>query len=68
MPRSVLHRPAFAPAPGFVLKAVLGEMAAVVLEGQRALPGKALALGFRFRFPVLEDALRALLAPGSRVA
>lgn len=59
----VLRRPAFAPAPAFAIRAAMGEMAALVLDGQRALPAKALALGFRFRFPDLEPALRDLLAP-----
>ncbi len=60
----VLRRPAFAPAPAFAIRAAMGEMAALVLEGQRALPAKALALGFRFRFERLEPALADLLAPG----
>ena len=59
----VLHRPAFAPAPAFAIRAAMGEMAALVLDGQRAIPAKASALGFRFRFPALEPALRDLLAP-----
>ncbi|MHB8798095.1 MAG: TIGR01777 family oxidoreductase [Thermoanaerobaculia bacterium] len=59
----VLRRPAFAPAPAFAIRAAMGEMAALVLDGQRALPAQALALGFRFRFPDLEPALRDLLAP-----
>ncbi len=59
----VLRRPAFAPAPAFAIRAAMGEMASLVLDGQRALPAKALALGFPFRFPDLEPALRDLLAP-----
>ncbi len=59
----VLRRPAFAPAPAFAIRAAMGDMAALVLDGQRALPRKALALGFHFRFPELEPALRDLLAP-----
>ena len=60
----VLRRPTFAPAPAFAIRAAMGEMAALVLDGQRAHPHKALALGFPFRFPDLEPALRDLLAPG----
>jgi uncharacterized protein (TIGR01777 family) len=53
-----LHRPAFMPAPSFALRLVLGEMAdALLLSGQRALPAKAERLGFRFRFPRVEEAL-----------
>jgi len=57
----VLRRPHLLRAPAFALRAVLGEMADVVLTGQRAVPARALALGFRFRFPSLEPAFRDLL-------
>jgi uncharacterized protein (TIGR01777 family) len=57
----VLRRPHLLRAPAFALRAVLGEMADVVLTGQRAVPARALASGFRFRFPSLEPALRDLL-------
>ena len=60
----VLRRPAFAPAPAFAIRAAMGEMASLVLDGQRALPAKATALGFRFRFERLEAALRDLLSRG----
>ncbi|MBD9478802.1 TIGR01777 family oxidoreductase [Pseudoxanthomonas sp. PXM02] len=59
----VLRRPAVLPTPAIVLKAGFGEMAQLLLTGQRVLPAHALAEGFAFRFPVLEDALRDLL-PG----
>ena len=42
------------PAPAFALRLRLGEMADVVLSGQRVLPAKAQSLGFDFRYPVLE--------------
>ena len=48
---SALRRPSWLPAPGFALRLVLGEMAdALLLSGQRILPAKANALGFRFAF------------------
>ncbi len=57
-----LGRPAVLPAPGFALKLLLGEMAqALLLEGQRVYPQKALDAGFRFQFPKLEEALADLL-------
>jgi len=64
----VLGRPSLLPAPAFVLRAVMGEVADVVLTGQRAVPAALEALGFRFRFPVLEPALRDLLTPGREAA
>jgi uncharacterized protein (TIGR01777 family) len=52
-----LHRPAIFPTPGFVLRGVLGEVASVVTTGQRALPKRALSLGYSFQFPHLDAAL-----------
>ncbi len=56
-----LRRPAFIPVPGFVLQLVLGEGAALVLTGQRALPHALEASGFTFAYPRLEQALSNLL-------
>jgi len=57
-----LHRPTWFPVPGFVLRLALGEMAdALLLEGQRAVPRKAMNAGFTFRFPELSEALQDLL-------
>ena len=57
----VLHRPAFLPTPALALRLALGEMAdALLLGGQRVLPAKAQALGFTFRYPLLEPALRSI--------
>jgi len=56
-----VHRPAFMPAPAFALRIMLGEMAdALLLSGQRAVPARAERLGFRFRYPRLDEALDAL--------
>ncbi len=58
---AVLGRPSWLPVPAFALKLALGEVASMVLEGQRATPLKLLDLGFTFRFPDAESALRDLL-------
>lgn len=55
-----LGRPAFFAAPEFGLKLLMGEMAAVVLASQKAVPAVALASGYRFRWPELPGALRNL--------
>ena len=53
-----LHRPAFLPVPAFGLKLLFGEMAeGTVLPSQRVLPSRALAEGFTFHYPTLEEAL-----------
>lgn len=55
-----LHRPSLAPAPGFALRLVLGEMADMLLNGQRAVPQRLLEMGYVFRFPEALQALRNL--------
>jgi uncharacterized protein (TIGR01777 family) len=52
-----VNRPALFPVPPAVLKLALGEMARLLLTGQRALPERLQAEGFEFQFPTLEAAL-----------
>jgi uncharacterized protein (TIGR01777 family) len=56
----VLKRPSWAPVPGFVLSLLLGEMADMLLGGQRALPAAAERLGFRFKHHNVANALVSL--------
>jgi uncharacterized protein len=56
----VLRRPAFAPVPALAVKALYGEMAMIVTTGQRVVPGRLMELGYEFREPDLERALRAV--------
>jgi NAD dependent epimerase/dehydratase family enzyme len=55
----VLRRPAFMPVPGLAVKALYGEMASIVTTGVRMMPRRLRQLGYDFRRPDLEDALRA---------
>ena len=55
-----LHRPAWAPVPAPLLSLMLGEMAQMLLTGQRAVPQVALRLGYHFKFPKLVGALESL--------
>ncbi|MGB0965091.1 MAG: TIGR01777 family oxidoreductase [Litorivicinus sp.] len=56
---AAVNRPAFLPAPGWVLKAVFGQMAEeLLLSGQQALPTRALEEGFEFAHPTLLGAMR----------
>jgi uncharacterized protein (TIGR01777 family) len=57
----VMGRPAFMPAPAFALRLVFGEMATVLLDGQRQVPKRLLELGFAFRFPSAQAALKDIL-------
>lgn len=58
----VLGRPSFMPAPSFMMSLALGEFGSVILKGQRVIPGVLRSKGFTFNFPVVEKALRDLLA------
>jgi uncharacterized protein len=57
-----LHRPAFMPVPKFAVAALRGgELADAVAGGARVLPRRALDLGYEFRHPELDEALRSAL-------
>jgi uncharacterized protein (TIGR01777 family) len=56
-----LHRPAFAPVPAFAIKLLYGEMSEIVTEGQRAVPERALAGGFTYKYADLGAALNDTL-------
>jgi hypothetical protein len=57
-----IGRPVFLPpVPGFLVKTVLGEMAAVITEGSRVSNQKLLDAGFEFKYPHLQPALDNLL-------
>lgn len=58
---AALHRPARLPMPAPALRLMLGEMASLLLTGQRVLPIRAQAGRFRFRYPELDVALRDVL-------
>ena len=54
--------PSFAPAPKLALRALRGaELADAILRSLRVVPRRALDLGYEFRWPELEPALRDLL-------
>jgi uncharacterized protein (TIGR01777 family) len=57
-----LRRPAIAPVPALAIRALYGEMSQIVVTGVRMVPGRAAELGYEFRHPELEEALRGALA------
>jgi uncharacterized protein len=59
----VILRPTFMFVPKFVLRRKLGEMAQIVLSGQKVLPQKCMRFGFQFSFPQLHSALSQILKP-----
>lgn len=58
---SALHRPAALPVPAVAIKLALGEAAQTLLGSQRVLPRRATELGYPFQYPLLSDALHAVL-------
>jgi predicted DCC family thiol-disulfide oxidoreductase YuxK len=56
-----MRRPLWLHIPAFVLRLALGEMAQLLVDGQRVVPTRATTLGFKFRHRRIHDALTALL-------
>ncbi|MFZ2236697.1 MAG: TIGR01777 family oxidoreductase [Dokdonella sp.] len=56
-----LHRPAIIRTPAIALKLMFGEMANMLLTGQRVMPARATSQGFLFDHPELSGALAAVL-------
>lgn len=56
-----MNRPSWLRVPPFMLKLMFGEGAALLLEGQRVIPQKALNTGYSFKYEILENALDDLL-------
>jgi len=64
----VLSRPTVLPLPSPAVIALMGEMGReLLLTGQRVLPERALASGYRYLFPDLEDSLRHQLGRAGTV-
>jgi hypothetical protein len=58
----VLGRPAFMPAPAFMVRTVLGEFGNVLLDSQRTIPDKLLSHGFEFQYPDIRSAIREVVS------
>ncbi len=56
----VLKRPSWIPVPAFALEIIFGEMARVLLTGQRVVPERLLAAGYKFQFPEIISALKEI--------
>jgi hypothetical protein len=56
-----VHRPAALAVPAFVIRALGSQAEEMLLYGQRAVPAKLEAAGYRFRHSTVEDALAAAL-------
>ncbi len=58
---TALHRPSIIPTPAIALKLMFGEMANMLLTGQRVIPDHAMSNGFHFQYPELSKAVSAVL-------
>jgi hypothetical protein len=55
-----LRRPSWLPVPGLALRVLFGELAGpLLIRGQRVRPARALAAGFTFAHPAIDDAMAA---------
>lgn len=57
-----LHRPMWLRIPAFIVRAALGEMSQLLVDGQHVIPARATAADFGFKHPNLGEALTHLLA------
>lgn len=57
----ILNRPSFFTTPAILLKIIFGEMADLLLFGQKVLPSKLIHSGFHFTYPTIDKALKNLL-------
>lgn len=62
---NVLHRPAVIRTPAIALKMLFGEMADMLLTGQRVLPDRATGEGFQFDHPTIATSLAAMSLSGN---
>jgi hypothetical protein len=58
---AAMRRPSWIPIPSFAVRLALGEMAEMLLTGQRVVPAGAEVAGYRFRYRSLGDALAEIL-------
>jgi uncharacterized protein (TIGR01777 family) len=59
-----IGRPSWLPVPNFALRLLFGEMAqALLLSGQRVLPKRLQDVGFQFKHPTADMALKAMFPP-----
>lgn len=58
-----LHKPLFLPnVPGFAIRLAFGEMASIVLGGNKVSSKEIEQKGFKFQYPNIDNALKDLLA------
>lgn len=56
-----VHRPNWLPVPAALIRLAMGEQSTLVLGSKRAVPVRAIAAGYRFRYEELDDAVAQAL-------
>ena len=62
-----IHRPAILPVPTFMLRGILRDQSRLLLDSQRAVPKRGLALGYEFRFPTVAAMFADVCKPSDPV-
>jgi uncharacterized protein (TIGR01777 family) len=62
-----LGRPLWLRIPAVAVRVALGEMARLLVDGQRVHPARAMALGFRFHYRRIDQALADLCGPAAAI-
>lgn len=57
----ILNRPSVMPAPAFLIRLLAGEFGETLLNSCRVIPEKLLNAGYKFRYPVLNEALQDII-------
>jgi hypothetical protein len=63
-----LNRPAFMPAPAFLIKLLLGEFGRSLLNSQRVVPEKLEKSGYRFTYPDIKTAVHEIVNPRQKLS
>ena len=58
---NVLSRPSFMPAPVFMIRLIMGELGASLLNSQMLIPDKLTRYSFKFQYPDINSALSDIL-------
>ncbi len=64
---SVLNKPSRISVPSTIIKLRMGEVSELILRGKKIIPKKAIELGYTFKHPDLEEALKSILRADSTV-
>jgi uncharacterized protein len=62
----MLKRPAYLPAPSFMVRLIMGELGTSLLGGQKVIPEKLIRAGYKFKFMEIGPALENIFNGESR--